>query len=98
MSASTAILEEVASLRVQLESHNRLYHTLDSPEITDADYDALLARLVSLEKDYNLFSPSSPSNRIGAEPLPGFTQVAHEIPMLSLDKVFGEADLRSFEA
>ncbi len=98
MSASTAILEEVASLRVQLERHNRLYHTLDSPEITDADYDALLARLVSLEKDYNLFSPSSPSNRIGAEPLPGFTQVAHEIPMLSLDKVFGEADLRAFEA
>ena len=98
MSASTAILEEVASLRVQLERHNRLYHTLDSPEITDADYDALLARLVSLEKDYNLFSPSSPSNRIGAEPLPGFTQVAHEIPMLSLDKVFGEEDLRAFEA
>ena len=55
MSASTAILEEVASLRVQLERHNRLYHTLHSPEITDADYDALLARLVSLEKDYNLF-------------------------------------------
>jgi len=95
--ASPEILDEVAGLRLELERHNRLYHTLDNPEITDADYDALLARLVMLEDTYNLHSPTSPSSRVGAEPLPGFTQVTHEIPMLSLDKVFDGDDLRAFE-
>jgi DNA ligase (NAD+) len=94
---SPEILDEVAGLRLELERHNRLYHTLDNPEITDADYDALLARLVMLEDTYNLHSPTSPSSRVGAEPLPGFTQVTHEIPMLSLDKVFDGDDLRAFE-
>ena len=98
MNVSPEILEEVAGLRLELERHNRLYHTLDNPEITDADYDALLARLVALEESYNLHSPTSPSSRVGAEPLPGFTQVTHEIPMLSLDKVFDDEDLRAFEA
>ena len=97
MSVSPEILEEVAGLRLELERHNRLYHTLDNPEITDADYDALLARLVALEETYDLHSPTSPSSRVGAEPLPGFTQVTHEIPMLSLDKVFDDEDLRAFE-
>ena len=97
MSVSSEILEEVAGLRLELERHNRLYHTLDNPEITDADYDALLARLVALEETYDLHSPTSPSSRVGAEPLPGFTQVTHEIPMLSLDKVFDDEDLRVFE-
>lgn len=97
MSVSSEILEEVAGLRLELERHNRLYHTLDNPEITDADYDALLARLVALEETYDLHSPTSPSSRVGAEPLPGFTQVTHEIPMLSLDKVFDDEDLRAFE-
>jgi DNA ligase (NAD+) len=50
-----------------------------------------------LEDTYNLHSPTSPSSRVGAEPLPGFTQVTHEIPMLSLDKVFDGDDLRAFE-
>ena len=97
MIASPEILDEVAGLRLELERHNRLYHTLDNPEITDADYDALLARLVMLEDAYNLHSPTSPSSRVGAEPLPGFTQITHEIPMLSLDKVFDGDDLRAFE-
>lgn len=97
MIVSPEILDEVAGLRLELERHNRLYHTLDNPEITDADYDALLARLVMLEDTYNLHSPTSPSSRVGAEPLPGFTQVTHEIPMLSLDKVFYGDDLRAFE-
>ena len=97
MIVSPEILDEVAGLRLELERHNRLYHTLDNPEITDADYDALLARLVMLEDTYNLHSPTSPSSRVGAEPLPGFTQVTHEIPMLSLDKVFDGDDLRAFE-
>ncbi|MGA1071165.1 MAG: NAD-dependent DNA ligase LigA [Pseudohongiellaceae bacterium] len=98
MIVSPEILDEVAGLRLELERHNRLYHTLDNPEITDADYDALLARLVMLEDTYNLHSPTSPSSRVGAEPLPGFTQVTHEIPMLSLDKVFDGDDLRAFES
>ena len=87
-SAPATILAEIASLREQLERHNSLYHTHDSPEIPDADYDALLARLVALENQYALDTNGSPSQRVGAKALAGFAQVVHELPMLSLDKVF----------
>jgi len=97
-SAPATILAEIASLREQLERHNSLYHTHDSPEIPDADYDALLARLVQLETQYDVDTAGSPSQRVGASPLAGFEQIKHEQAMLSLDKVFGADDLRAFEA
>ena len=96
--APATILAEIASLREQLERHNSLYHTHDSPEIPDADYDALLARLVQLETQYDVDTAGSPTQRVGASPLAGFEQIKHEQPMLSLDKVFGADDLRAFEA
>ncbi len=96
--ASAAIIAEIAALREQLERHNSLYHTHDSPEIPDADYDALLARLEQLESEYDVDTSNSPTQRVGAAPLAGFEQVRHEQAMLSLDKVFGAEDLRAFEA
>lgn len=98
MIASDKILQEVAALRREINYHNRLYYTLDSPEITDADYDALFDRLTELEQKYDLVTLESPTQRIGSEPLAQFTQVTHEQAMLSLDKVFNEQDLKDFES
>lgn len=98
MAVPEKILREVATLRQQIEHHNRLYHSQDAPEIPDADFDALLRRLEELENTYELSDEDSPSQRVGGEAIAGFTQVRHEIAMLSLNKVFDEADLQSFEA
>ncbi len=98
MTAPDKILQEVAALRRDINYHNRLYYTLDSPEIPDADYDALFDRLTELEQEYDLGTPESPTRRVGSEPLVQFTQITHEQPMLSLDKVFNEQDLQDFES
>jgi len=98
MIAPDKILQEVTALRRKINYHNRLYHTLDSPEISDADYDALFDRLTQLEQKYNLVTPESPTRRVGSKPLAQFTQVTHEQAMLSLDKVFNEQDLQDFES
>jgi len=98
MKIPETIKQEVSELRRQIDHHNRLYYTHDRPEITDADYDALFDRLQFLEQEYELVSPDSPTQRVGGEPLGQFSQVAHELPMLSLDKVFGEQDLIDFDA
>ena len=92
------ILQEVAALCREVNYHNRLYYTLDSPEIPDADYDALFERLKDLEQKYDLVTPESPTRRVGSEPLAQFTQINHEQAMLSLDKVFNEQDLQDFES
>ena len=98
MSIPAKVKQEIADLRAQLEHHNRLYYTLDAPEIPDADYDALFQRLVDLESKHDAASLDSPTQRVGSEPLDSFTQVTHELAMLSLDKVFDEQDLRDFES
>jgi DNA ligase (NAD+) len=98
MAVPDKIKQEVEKLRQQIEHHNHLYHTLDSPEIPDADYDALLLRLEKLEEDHQLQTPDSPTQRVGGVALSQFSQVQHEMPMLSLDKVFSEDDLLTFDA
>jgi len=98
MAVPDKIKQEVDSLRRQIEHHNRLYHSLDAPEIPDADFDKLLARLEELEERYQLQTPDSPTQRVGGPPLDQFKQVKHEIPMLSLGKVFDQKDLLDFEA
>ena len=97
MAVPAKILREVDALRQQIEHHNRLYHSQDAPEITDADFDALVRKLENIEIKYALVDENSPSQRVGGEAIAGFTQVKHEIAMLSLNKVFDEADLQSFE-
>ncbi|GJM14148.1 MAG: DNA ligase [Pseudohongiella sp.] len=98
MAVPEKILNEVGDLRQQIELHNRLYHSQDAPQIPDADFDALVRRLDELETKYKLVDESSPSQRVGGEAIAGFTQVKHAISMLSLDKVFDEADLQAFES
>jgi len=88
---------QIENLRDQLNHHSYQYYVLDDPEIPDVEYDRLYRELQALEKDHpELITPDSPTQRVGDKPLDGFTQVKHEIPMLSLDNVFNEEELSDF--
>lgn len=90
---------EIERLSDQLERHNRLYYVDAEPEITDSEYDKLFRRLEELEAEFpELASPNSPSKRVGGEPIDGFEQKAHIVPMLSIDDVFSEDEMGDFFA
>lgn len=92
------IEKEVETLRAEINRHNYLYHTLDEPEMSDADFDRLFQRLKQIEAEHReLVTDDSPTQRIGGQPLSQFDQVRHEIPMLSLENAFSEDDVRDFD-
>jgi DNA ligase (NAD+) len=92
------IVGEAERLREQLRRHEHLYYVLDAPEITDADYDALMNRLRELEQQHpELKTPDSPTQRVGGKAREGFVKVAHSAPMLSLDNALNEGELRDWE-
>lgn len=94
MTAQTRILE----LRAELDQHNYRYYVLDEPSVPDAEYDRLLRELQALEAEHpELVTPDSPTQRVGGAALSAFTQVRHEVPMLSLGNAFEENDLREFD-
>ncbi|MEN8169155.1 MAG: NAD-dependent DNA ligase LigA [Pseudomonadota bacterium] len=87
-----------AELRNLLAYHNNRYYVLDDPEIPDVEYDRLFRELQALEEKYSdLITVDSPTHRVGGEALSGFTQVTHEIPMLSLGNVFSDEELSDFD-
>lgn len=89
--------QQLTELRTTLRHHEYLYHVQDSPEIPDAEYDRLMGELRALEAAHPEFvTPDSPTQRVGAAPLSEFTQVRHEVPMLSLDNVFDETSYLAF--
>lgn len=90
--------ERADDLRRLIEYHNRLYYTLDSPEISDEDYDALFSELLQLEQERpDLRTPDSPTQKVGG-PISGrFAEVTHEEPMLSLANARNEAELKAWE-
>src|SRR5271157_3246486 len=89
---------EIAKLREELRRHEHLYYVLDKPEITDAEYDALMRRLQELEaKHPELLTADSPTQRVGGKPREGFVKVPHSSPMLSLDNTYNEEELRAWE-
>ena len=89
----------VEELRTTIDYHNRRYHVLDAPEISDADYDALMRELQSLEQRFpELVTPDSPTQRVGAPPSELFAPVQHSQPLLSLDNSFSEAELDAWYA
>lgn len=88
----------IHELREQINYHNYLYYVLDSPEISDAEYDRLMQELVKLEKAYpDLVTPDSPTQRVGAPPLEEFQSVTHTIPMLSLSNTETEEETLEFD-
>ena len=85
MAESVDVRGRIEELREQIRYHNRRYYVEDAPEISDAEYDALYKELESLEGEHpELVTPDSPTQRVGGEPLEGFEQVRHAVPMLSL--------------
>jgi DNA ligase (NAD+) len=89
--ADAPALQRAADLREELNFHNHRYYVLDDPTISDGQYDGLMAELRRLEEEYpELLIPESPTLRVGAPPAEGFTQVAHQLPMLSLGNAFDD--------
>ncbi|TEU03495.1 MAG: NAD-dependent DNA ligase LigA, partial [Dehalococcoidia bacterium] len=96
--ASVADIERakkrVRELREQINYHNHRYYVLDSPEISDAEYDALMAELRRLEEEHpELITTESPTQRVGAAPVEAFGVVEHPMPLLSLSNVFSYDEL-----
>src|SRR5947209_16959331 len=92
-------LQRAEELRRQLEHHEYLYYVLDQPEISDAQYDALMREVRQLEDLHpELRTPDSPTQRVGGQPREGFVKVPHSSAMLGLDNALNEQELREFDA
>jgi DNA ligase (NAD+) len=90
--------QRIDQLREELRRHEHLYYVLDTPEITDAEYDAMMRELKELEAAHPEFASSdSPTQRVGGKPREGFVKVAHSGAMLSLDNALDETELREFD-
>jgi DNA ligase (NAD+) len=89
---------EIDRLRDEIRRHEHLYYVLDSPEISDAEYDLLMRQLRDLEEKHpQLATPDSPTVRVGGKAREGFIKVPHVTAMLSLDNALNEAELRDFD-
>ncbi|MFN2491634.1 MAG: NAD-dependent DNA ligase LigA [Pyrinomonadaceae bacterium] len=98
MARATSIAKEIEKLREEIRRHEELYYVLDNPEISDAEYDHLLARLQEFEQKYpDAITPDSPTQRVGGRPAEGFSEVVHRRPMLSLDNSYNIDELRAFD-
>jgi DNA ligase (NAD+) len=90
--------ERIRHLRDEILRHQRLYYAQNAPEISDEEYDKLERELKRLEADHpELVSPDSPTQRVGGQPSESFPTFVHQVPMLSLDNTYSEAELREFE-
>jgi DNA ligase (NAD+) len=88
----------IEELRKALEYHNYRYYVLDDPVVSDAEYDRLMRELIDLEEEHpECLSPNSPTQRVGAKPLPEFAAVPHTTPMLSLANAMSEEEMREFD-
>ncbi len=94
---TTDVTERIEELRERLNYHNYRYYVLDSPEVSDAQYDALMRELRAIEAEYpELVTPDSPTQRVGAAPADGFEQVTHSRPMFSLSNAFDDEEFMAW--
>ncbi len=92
------IAQKIESLREQIRKHDYLYYVDNNPQISDNEYDKLFAELKKLEQQHpDLITSDSPTQRVGGQPIDGFKQVTHTIPMLSIDNTYSEEELRAFD-
>lgn len=90
--------KEILHLREEVEKHNYHYHVLDSPKISDAEYDRLFRRLIDLEKANPEFAaPDSPTQKVGSPPLGKFATLRHTLPMLSLNNANDREEMKEFD-
>ncbi len=88
------VKQRIEQLRAEINHHNYRYYVLDSPEISDAEYDELMRELKQLEEEYPQFlTPDSPTQRVGAAPVEAFGVVEHPLPLLSLGNAFSKDEL-----
>lgn len=91
------VQHKIEQLRDQIRYHEHRYYVLDAPEISDAEFDALMNELKALEREHpELITPDSPTQRVGGKPREGFVKVPHSTPMLSLDNAYNEQELRGW--
>ena len=92
------VLSDYERLKDELNQHNHRYYVLDDPSVPDAEFDRQMRQLQDLEAQYpSLRTSDSPSQRVGGEALAAFTQVRHDVAMLSLDNAFNPAELEDFD-
>ncbi|MEN6346344.1 MAG: NAD-dependent DNA ligase LigA [Armatimonadia bacterium] len=92
------IRQEAERLRNEINEHNYNYYVLDAPVVSDAEYDRLFRRLQELEGQYpELVTADSPTQRVGAAPRTDLPQFRHEVPMMSLQSLFEEEEVRAFD-
>ena len=90
--------QRLADLRARIRHHEERYYVLNDPEISDAEFDALVKELEALERQHpDLVTPDSPTQRVGGRPVEGFASVEHQVPMLSLDNSYDEHELAAFD-
>src|SRR3990170_2444754 len=95
---SESAVDRVRELGRLIRHHEERYYIDDDPEISDAEFDALMRELRALEQAHpDLVTPDSPTQRVGGRPAEGFAAVAHAAPMLSLDNAYSEAEVRAFD-
>ncbi|MGO8689706.1 MAG: NAD-dependent DNA ligase LigA [Thermoguttaceae bacterium] len=93
----SAAAQEIARLREEIRRHDYKYYVEAAPEISDREYDRLLERLKELEAAHpELLTPDSPTQRIGDQPVEGLRQVAHRVPMLSIDNTYSIEELKTY--
>ncbi|MFK8017405.1 MAG: NAD-dependent DNA ligase LigA [Gammaproteobacteria bacterium] len=98
MAAPADIRDRIEALRDAINEHNHLYHVEDDPQITDLEYDKLYRSLQDLEAEHpDLVTPSSPTQRVGAQPASQFETVTHRVPMLSLGNAFADDEVEDFD-
>ncbi|MDN3987070.1 NAD-dependent DNA ligase LigA [Zwartia vadi] len=98
MSQRDSVTERLLWLRSEIERHNQAYYVHDAPVVSDAEYDALMRELQTLETAHpDLVTADSPTQRVGASPLVAFGSVTHSVPMLSLGNAFEDAEVRAFD-
>jgi len=94
----TDIENKIEKLREQIRRHEYLYYVMDTPEISDPEFDRLMQQLKQLEAEHpKLVTPDSPTQRVGGKPREGFIKIEHSRPMLSLDNAYNEQELRDWE-
>ena len=92
-------IDRVNELREIINQYNYQYYVKNEPVIPDAEYDRLMQELLSLEKDDpELVTKDSPSQRVGAKPLDSFSEIKHEVPMLSLNNAFDNEEMTAFDS
>ena len=92
------IVKKIEELREKIRYHNYRYYVLDDPTVSDAEYDRLMRDLIELEEKYPQYiTSSSPTQRVGIEPVSGFTTIKHITPMLSLSNAFSTEELEAFD-